>query len=1533
MAANLKSLLSLLVLVCLVVTFSLQAGVAAEVADVGPDTSIVSLKINAKGSSLHVSGLASGDLGGVELALRRADGWYYRSGLADWTPEPAWQKGTLMPMGTTRFLWDEALGLPRVDDEPIMVLARSIDSRGRPDPTPVGARLVVDNVAPVVKAFDVLGQRWVGGHDIDLIIDVLGAKYMRLAESKNGLEKAKRLRWRPAYKFHLSAGDGVKKLFAAFIDGAGNKTVVELAGGAVGVDTAEPVVRRLFPAAQTKSVSVGARISVGFIEGSDVDPASIRSEPASDATFYLTHNDSDAATIASYDSRTKTASLTPVEPLIEGELYTAHLRPGIKDLVGNTLNEETSWSFRAVEPSPPETKVDSLPEATSRRGRVTVRGRAADPDGISAVNVFVRNQDGRYWDSVSEDWMVEPFANEAKLSLKAGRETGWQWSWRLPRSDGALFVVTAVARDRFLADDPTPAGTSVLVDNQPPVLDHLVLQNGVRVTASDTVDIAGFVTGAAAMRFAENREALKTAPWLSFAPLSRFQLSRKEGEKKVYAQWRDALGNATQAGAAGSTAGIILDKTGPKISSTFPHDQAKDANISVMVTANFEEISLDESGITDETFRLFDPDGNQVAAQITYDAVSKTATLTPLEFLEYGTEYRAVLSGKIKDHLDNYIGHDFGWKFSTVGISTHPPEKPVRLDVVSTERGDRLTWDEPVGADKGRDFKPPTQGGYNIYRAPSEQGPFELVNKVPVSGQNYYDRDWERPGRRFYAVRAVDAGGSESPGSEIVPNDAVDMVFNIKPSDPATVTLSNDLVRLVLPELKQPLRLHIMTKKIADAPATPMPILDFESSPTVSFKRLTLFVPGDSTGAIVEENIASGWQPVTNARYDFDAISRGLTIGPVSSNRQYAIVNRVDATPPPVLTGVNEAITDGRPTISWATGNDSDSGISAYRLWRSESTPTLETTDSAVLVDLAPTVKSFVDYSAEPGRVYHYGVAAVNGSYAAGAPALTEPTMTGRPSIEHKPRVAGASNCRACHVEKRIRTDAGFIECRLCHDGTGSSMIIAGDEETGRSSLCGSCHGLSRDKLDRVGRNPDMPCGGCHAKSTGGGQTIVKANGHTSLESMTMLTCVSCHSLHRPGGRKNKFLVNPANTRKAWSGTTNGFCLSCHASGRQPAATDVVEAYVPRDVVFSQSLPGSLFPGWSISGWDGSSHRRVADCLSCHDPHKSPNNRLVGYRAGSRDKYMYFSETTAPEALCYECHRPGGQRGALDLQTVSRSPSSHNQAALGRHSDTETAFDLGALNRHVTCGDCHNVHRSNRQARKKFTNLTSGSLQGVAGVEPLRAGPGIIPVYVEVKTAVREYQICLRCHSSYVRSAPVDMVDMAAAFNPANLSYHPVETRAKNRGVKVETFVGGWGPKATMYCSDCHTNSESGAARGPHGSKFKPLLAASLGASEGVDHQNDLCYLCHNRKVYTDGEAGSRFEGAGGHGDHVQKKKSACSTCHVTHGSSFTAHLINVVQPLETSGVVGYSHDTTGGSCVSTCHQRSNDVYSYKHAY
>ena len=109
-------------------------------------------------------------------------------------------------------------------------------------------------------------------------------------------------------------------------------------------DTTAPTVTVMTPANGASDVGIGAVVTATFSEA--LDPATVTGQ-----TFELRDgtNTVVAATV-SYAAATQTATLTPSAPLATLSTYTATLKggatdPRVKDVAGNALAGDVSWSF------------------------------------------------------------------------------------------------------------------------------------------------------------------------------------------------------------------------------------------------------------------------------------------------------------------------------------------------------------------------------------------------------------------------------------------------------------------------------------------------------------------------------------------------------------------------------------------------------------------------------------------------------------------------------------------------------------------------------------------------------------------------------------------------------------------------------------------------------------------------------------------------------------------------------------------------------------------------------------------------------------------------------------------------------------------------------------------------------------------------------------------------------------------------------------------------------------------------------------
>jgi hypothetical protein len=122
------------------------------------------------------------------------------------------------------------------------------------------------------------------------------------------------------------------------------------------------------------------------------------------------------------------------------------------------------------------------------------------------------------------------------------------------------------------------------------------------------------------------------------------------------------------------TNSVIPDTTPPTVTTTTPTSDANGVSTSTAITATFDE-AIDAPTINTDTFELRAANNTLVPATVTYDAVTRTAILTPSTSLETGTTYTATIKGgstnpQVKDQAGNALAEDYTWSFTTNNTSS-----------------------------------------------------------------------------------------------------------------------------------------------------------------------------------------------------------------------------------------------------------------------------------------------------------------------------------------------------------------------------------------------------------------------------------------------------------------------------------------------------------------------------------------------------------------------------------------------------------------------------------------------------------------------------------------------------------------------------------------------------------------------------------------------------------------------------------------------------------------------------------------------
>jgi hypothetical protein len=182
-------------------------------------------------------------------------------------------------------------------------------------------------------------------------------------------------------------------------------------------DTVAPTVSGVAPADATTDVAATANVEATFSEA--MDPTTI-----SGSTFTLLKQGSSqpvAATV-SYDSANKKATLDPSTDLDPQATYTATVKggtDGVKDLAGNPLAADKSWSFSTAVAPPPGSGSISIPD----KGQATPYPATLNVSGLSGtitdLNVSLKGVSHTFPDDI-EALLVGPGGQSVMLMANVG---------------------------------------------------------------------------------------------------------------------------------------------------------------------------------------------------------------------------------------------------------------------------------------------------------------------------------------------------------------------------------------------------------------------------------------------------------------------------------------------------------------------------------------------------------------------------------------------------------------------------------------------------------------------------------------------------------------------------------------------------------------------------------------------------------------------------------------------------------------------------------------------------------------------------------------------------------------------------------------------------------------------------------------------------------------------------------------------------------------------------------------------------------
>ncbi|MEP7375512.1 MAG: Ig-like domain-containing protein [Chitinophagaceae bacterium] len=436
-----------------------------------------------------------------------------------------------------------------------------------------------------------------------------------------------------------------------------------------GVDNTPPTVSNVSPVNGATGVGTSTTVTATFNEA-------INASTVTSSTVQL-RNSANTLIAATLSTAGTQVILTPSAALATSTLYTVTITggaSGVKDLAGNALANNYSWSFTTgTTASQPVT----IQTASAKTGTAaTVHTLAGVPAGALLVLTTTA-------DVVVSDCAVSssPSLTWTKRSDAGATSSDNAEIWTAVYAGGGSITVTS----NWGAE--SQASVCYVVLNAEATLGGAaatgVSQAAPSVTITTTKDNS-IIFGC-------------TADWKAINGATRTlrdaateRLYFKDGNYTTYYYTKAATsiaayteGVSLPTGQQASTAlleirgtGIVApDNTPPTVSSVTPVTGATGVPVSTTPSAIFSE-AMNAATINSSTFELRNASNTLIAATVSYNAGTRTATLTPSAALANSSVYTAkIISGTagVKDAAGNALASDYSWSFTTEVGDIIPP--------------------------------------------------------------------------------------------------------------------------------------------------------------------------------------------------------------------------------------------------------------------------------------------------------------------------------------------------------------------------------------------------------------------------------------------------------------------------------------------------------------------------------------------------------------------------------------------------------------------------------------------------------------------------------------------------------------------------------------------------------------------------------------------------------------------------------------------------------------------------------------------
>lgn len=425
-------------------------------------------------------------------------------------------------------------------------------------------------------------------------------------------------------------------------------------------DTLAPTVTSTLPANAAGSIPINTQVTANFSEG--MDPATL-----SPVTFVVA-GPGNAPIAGSVTYVGLTATFSPSAPLSNSTTYTGLITTGAKDLAGNPLAANYSWTFTtgAAPDTLAPTVTSTDPNSNASGVPINQKVNATFSEGIDPTTL-----------TTASFKLAGPGATlVAGTVTYVGQTATFSPAAALANSTAYTGTVTTAVKD--LAGNPLAANyswtftTGAAADTTAPTVTATApLAGATNVPFNQKVTVA-FSEGMDPLSLT-NLTFLLQGPGVTpiagtvtyvgltatFPPNANLPASTTFTGTVTTAA-KDLAGNPLAANYTWTfTTGAAPDTTAPTVTATLPLAGASDVAINPTLQATFSE-AMDPTTITNQTFTLAG-----APATVSYDVVTRVARLKPTANLTPNTLYTATISSAAKDLAGNPLAGNFSWSFTT----------------------------------------------------------------------------------------------------------------------------------------------------------------------------------------------------------------------------------------------------------------------------------------------------------------------------------------------------------------------------------------------------------------------------------------------------------------------------------------------------------------------------------------------------------------------------------------------------------------------------------------------------------------------------------------------------------------------------------------------------------------------------------------------------------------------------------------------------------------------------------------------------